>query len=227
MDNRVDNRISFNKGMICLRLLYRHIDHFVGDQDWVHQNFVALLRLVPSPCCPNSEALRFLTDLMTNLQELSIAPLSTAESDAALIVRHPSIFLSPLLCAKISIRYCENKSNLRIPNAAFWKLKHGVTSAGIKYFVMQAAQTSPSFSGRNSLFLDERIPNVNFRKMMDCSYRAGDYAEVKSTWEQLLLRQARDPTGLHMMYQISLRDAHVESGMNEKRENFHWSNGPN
>jgi hypothetical protein len=72
--------------MMTLGLLYRRINVFAQDQDWLQQNFVSLLRLVPSPPWRHSESLHFLTDLATTLNEILVDPLSTAASNAALIV---------------------------------------------------------------------------------------------------------------------------------------------
>uniref|UniRef100_A0A093XNT4 Regulator of drug sensitivity 2 n=1 Tax=Talaromyces marneffei PM1 TaxID=1077442 RepID=A0A093XNT4_TALMA len=64
---------------------------------------------------------------------------------------------------------------------------------------------------QNKLF-DRAIPknkaNV-LRKTMDCSFQTGDYAEVKSAWE-LLDKEERDPTTIHIMYQVLLRDSDID-----------------
>ncbi|EEA22618.1 hypothetical protein PMAA_092420 [Talaromyces marneffei ATCC 18224] len=44
---------------------------------------------------------------------------------------------------------------------------------------------------------------------MDCSFQTGDYAEVKSAWE-LLDKEERDPTTIHIMYQVLLRDSDID-----------------
>jgi hypothetical protein len=72
--------------MMALRLLYRRIHVFTNDESWLQQNFVSLLRLVPSLPWRHTESLQFLTDLATTLNELLVEPLSTAASNAALIV---------------------------------------------------------------------------------------------------------------------------------------------
>lgn len=46
---------------------------------------------------------------------------------------------------------------------------------------------------------------------MDCSFQTGDYAEVKSAWE-LLDKEERDPTTIHIMYQVLLRDSDIDMG---------------
>lgn len=46
---------------------------------------------------------------------------------------------------------------------------------------------------------------------MDCSFQIGDYAEVKSTWG-LLSKEEKDPTTIHIMYQVSLRDLDIDTG---------------
>ncbi|PCH06978.1 Hypothetical protein PENO1_014580 [Penicillium occitanis (nom. inval.)] len=65
---------------------------------------------------------------------------------------------------------------------------------------------------RNKLF-DRASPTNKanlLRKTMDCSFQIGDYAEVKSTWE-ILPKEQRDPTTIHIMYQVSLRDLDIDT----------------
>lgn len=72
--------------MMTLRLLYQRINVFAQDENWLQQNFVSLLRLVPSPPWRHTESLHFLTDLATTLNNILEEPLCTAASNAALIV---------------------------------------------------------------------------------------------------------------------------------------------
>ena len=72
--------------MMALRLLYHRLNVFAQDENWLQQNFVSLLRLVPAPPWRHSESLHFLTDLATTLNEILVEPLSTSASNAALIV---------------------------------------------------------------------------------------------------------------------------------------------
>jgi hypothetical protein len=46
---------------------------------------------------------------------------------------------------------------------------------------------------------------------MDCSFQTGTYVVVKSAWE-LLSKQERDSTTIHIMYQVSLRDSDIGTG---------------
>lgn len=46
---------------------------------------------------------------------------------------------------------------------------------------------------------------------MDCSFRIGDFAGINRAWE-LLPKQERDPTTIHIMYQQSLKNADIISG---------------
>lgn len=72
--------------MTTLRLLYRRIDMFAQDERWIQQNFVSLLRLVPAPPWKHPESLDFLTDLANTFNEILAEPMSSAASNAALIV---------------------------------------------------------------------------------------------------------------------------------------------
>lgn len=73
--------------MMALRLLYQRLNVFAQDENWLQQNFLCLLRLVPAPPWKHSESLHFLTDLATTLNEILVEPLTTSASNAALIVR--------------------------------------------------------------------------------------------------------------------------------------------
>ncbi|KAE8551509.1 hypothetical protein EYB25_005399 [Talaromyces marneffei] len=160
--------------MMTLRLLYQRINVFAQDENWLQQNFVSLLRLVPSPPWRHTESLHFLTDLATTLNNILEEPLCTAASNAALIFMWKYIESA-----------CSNSDYLE-------------------------AQAWCHFC-QNKLF-DRAIPknkaNV-LRKTMDCSFQTGDYAEVKSAWE-LLDKEERDPTTIHIMYQVLLRDSDID-----------------
>jgi hypothetical protein len=83
--------------MIVLRLLYGKLNLLgrnENDEDWLQQNFVALLRLVASPPWKHSECLKFLSDIANAFQfRILQNSLSTAASNASLIVRHPKILV--------------------------------------------------------------------------------------------------------------------------------------
>lgn len=55
------------------------------------------------------------------------------------------------------------------------------------------------------------VLTILYRKSLDCSFQTGDYEEVKLTWE-LLSKAERDPTTIHIMYQVSLRDSDFDTG---------------
>ena len=114
--------------MTLLRLLYRRIDMLAQDESWIQQNFVSLLRLVPAPPWKHPESLEFLTDIATTLNEILPEPLSSAASNAALIVEILEEYIRFHLTDD-KHRSCGSISNLLARMAITSKLNHGVVFA--------------------------------------------------------------------------------------------------
>ncbi|EED15495.1 hypothetical protein TSTA_049320 [Talaromyces stipitatus ATCC 10500] len=168
---------SPDKAMMTLWLLYRHINVFTQDEHWLQENFVALLRLVPSPPWKHSELLHFLTDLPSALNEILVKPLSTAASNVALII--------------------------------VWKYVESAWSS-CEYL---EAQEWCRFC-QNNLFQQAAPANKSNTALMDCSFQIGDYAEVKSSWAVLSKQEKEDPTTIHIVYQVALRNSDIDTAAN-------------
>lgn len=77
--------------MNVLRLLYGKLDTFPHNEHWLEQKYVALLRLMTSPPWKHLECLGFLGDIASILEKILPNSLSTAASNASLIVSWPEI----------------------------------------------------------------------------------------------------------------------------------------